>query len=217
MKAIIRTHVKVPQRLETLRATILSARRAAFSTIMVIDDQSPLAEQVQALTEELDCAYVMTAGTPGTKNGLYWSLVHDAGDDLHLCDDVQMAYTDWVKTPPSSAWWVASYFACYHRDTARDWWMYPVKDFYAALACKFHPNFRAEFIKEMDSARALGYEIPAQDDILVKEICLKNQMEIWNTGWDYAQHTGIGHNTTFEGPHDSNYRSNFFVGERSNL
>lgn len=216
MKAIIRTHVRNPQRLELLKNTIRSARRVGIHRVMVIDDQSPLMVDVRVLCAEEKCEYLLTKGTPGTKNGLYWSLRMDEGSDLHLCDDAELSPTDWQAVPASPDWWLLSYFACYNRDTNRTWWWYPVSTFYAALACRFHPDLRAAYIKARDEvSEGRAPETAFQDDILVKLIIAENGKEIWNTGWDYAQHTGIGILTTMGPGHNSDYRSQFFIGERN--
>ncbi|ADX42533.1 hypothetical protein [Tetrasphaera phage TJE1] len=170
--------------------------------------------EVRLLCYKHGCTYLMTTGTPGTKNGLYWSLKIDSGDDLHLCDDVALAVTNWYDLPPPCNWWLISYFAAYERRPEKGWWRYPTEDFYAALACRFHPDLRKAYIEAREAVRdGLVPETGAQDDILIKELIRASGKQIWNTGWDFAQHTGVS-DSTFTGPHDCAYRSKYFIAER---
>jgi len=215
LKCIIRTHVKHQGRLQILRDTIISARAAGFSKILVVDDQSPFRGLVALTSISEGCWYFLTTGTPGTKNGLYWSLKMDDGLDLHICDDVELARTiAWADIPVKDDCWLLSYFAPYKRDPSKGWWKYPTPNFYAALACRFHPDLRKAYIEARDAVtRGEAEETQAQDDILVKQILAASGKEIWNTGFDYAQHTGT-RDSTFEGPHDCGYKSEYFLGER---
>lgn len=223
MNFYIRTHVKNAERLELLRRTLESVRAAAPDMehrIFVIDDGSTF-DGARGLAARVNAVYLSVPGPHGTKNGLYWSLMadRDMGTGVHLVDDcvVSSGFLSQAKIERQFPdCWLLSFFACYPRNPEKGWWHYPTKDFYAAVACCFHPSLRDIYIAwwEKVISGALPDEV-YQDDLMVKKFIMDAGKRIYNTGWDYAQHTGIGQRSFGDNPKEesSNYQTAYFKGE----
>lgn len=222
MNFYIRTHVKNPERLELLRRTLDSVRVAAPGPehrIFLIDDGSTF-DGARGLAASLGAVYLNVPGPHETKNGMYWSLKvdQDMGQGIHLVDDcvVSKGILDSHSWPAREDVWLWSFFACYPRNPSGGCWHYPTKDFYAAVACIFHPDLRDLYISWRE--KVLSGQLPEevyQDDLMMKKFILEAGKRIYNTGWDYAQHTGIGQRSFGDNPKEesSNYQTAFFKGE----
>lgn len=219
MKVSIRAHVKNQNRLNLLRGTIESCKKAGFTKIQVIDDQSPFGE-IGALCESLKVDYFRTNGEPSTKNGLYWSFLK--GADLHIVDDCVLSprIVSEVENAKlllrDNNTWMISFFACYPKHVREanrqsDYWRYPVETFYAGIACCYHQDLIDEYMAEFKKDPYAAY----QDDLTIKHLIMENKKKIYNTTEDYAQHTGVGERAFGPNPKEesSNYVSEHFVGE----
>lgn len=220
MKVAIRTHVKNQERVDLLIKTIDSCKRAGFSTIIVIDDQSPLGV-VESICVEMKVKYFKTTGIPSTKNGLYWSFFE--GADLHVVDDcvlnpqILQEVENAKKLFGDTKTWLVSFFACYSGHTrtlnkdGNFYWHYQTEIFYAGIACCYHHELIREYMAGYEKDPYSAY----QDDLTIKHIIHDNQKRIMNTMKDYAQHTGAGQRA-FGGnikEDSSNYISHDFIGE----
>jgi len=96
---IIRTHIKNHKRLELLERTIVSwhdKQLYDLGELYIIDDTSPLQDELLDLLRNFQIKYKRSNNTPDTKNGLYESLKIDDGwneirkDSSVLCtvDDI---------------------------------------------------------------------------------------------------------------------------------
>lgn len=87
---IIRTHVKTEERLKLLRLTCESWKNKKLhraGDLFIADDQSPMQEEVQAITNKFKGTYVRSSGTPSTCNGLANALRAQNNFPALLCVD----------------------------------------------------------------------------------------------------------------------------------
>lgn len=236
MNTIIRAHVKNEKRLETLKREIESwkdKRMLMLGMIYVVDDNSPLALDVEMLCREYSVEYVKAEGKPDTKNGLYNSLKLSSmvgnSEDLFCVDDAvfgQGIVNQLLKYRQHDRYLIPNrgtvgLFACYENQTRNpchveetDLWGIPLDILYGLVAHVFSINLRDTLIYEWEEIVAGKQPYPQMcDDLWVKEVCKKYGLNCYNTMLDYAQHVG-GDNRTFgDSGENSNYFTKMFVGE----
>lgn len=226
--------MKNEERLKIFRRTLQSWKDKELwklGTLYVVDDQSPLGTEVEALAKEFNAIYFRTTGIRSTKNGLYWSLkVQDEFPVLCCVDD--MVFGEGTKNrleslityeyPKLKNTGVVGLFVCYDMRTRNyfrfsdvDLWMVPIALSYALVCHLFSKELSDTLIRDYEQALLENREVSIhQDDLWVKEVCLRDNLVIYNTTDDYAWHTGANTRTFGDDPvGNSSYQTPCFVGE----
>jgi hypothetical protein len=240
MNTVFRTHIKNQQRLETFERTLKSwyqKKLDQLGNLYVIDDQSPMEEEVINLANKYDALYTRTLGDADTKNGLYWSLkVQDKFPVLCCVDDMvfgqdtlaRIKQIEEVDIPTIGRYSTIGLFACYQEATRTKFkieglelWQIPHSLLYALVAHVFSGEMARIYTECWEGVLAGTLPYPNMcDDILVKILSINSDLLCYNTTKDYAQHTGMN-NRTFgtvdenaaNGIGSSDYISSDFVGE----
>jgi hypothetical protein len=242
MNTVFRTHVKDTTRLELFERSLASWYDKGLDqlgNLYIVDDQSPMQDEVVDLAIKYKALYTRTHGHPDMKNSLYESLnVQKEYPVLCCVDDMvfgkgvleRIRQIEQVDIPALKMYSTIGLFACYQKPTrdelkirGLDLWQIPHALLYALVA----HIYSAEIVRIYSEVweEVLKGTIPAPemcDDIFVKILSMRSSLQCYNTYKDYAQHTGMG-NRTFTTPEDdkngingigsSNYTSLDFVGE----
>jgi hypothetical protein len=198
----------------------------------VLDDASPLKEDVKSLCDSLGVKYVPATLKPGdTKNGLAESLSLAPWDEpiFAVCDDAvfgrgiveEIQHIMKEEVPPIQGnWGMISLFACYARNAplreGSHLWEYLIRAFYAGIAVIYSPAFRKAYYNDWNQVANGLLPMPQMcDDIYCKDILNAMDLKLYNTIQDFAQHTGVDARTFGGNEADpgSRYISQFFVGE----
>jgi hypothetical protein len=234
MNTIFRCHIKNDERLELFRRSLQSWKDKELwklGKLYVVDDQSPLQVEVEALAKEFDAVYFRTTGTRSTKNGLYWSLkIQNEFPVLCCVDDMVFGESSMNRLnmlvmheyPRLKNTGIVGLFVCYDMQTRNqfrfsdvDLWMVPIALSYALVCHLFSKDLSDILIRDYEKAAAENREVSIhQDDLWVKEVCLRDGLVIYNTVDDYAWHTGANTRTFGDDPiGNSSYQTPRFVGE----
>ncbi len=235
LNTVLRTHIKNTQRLEVLKKTIKSwyAQEMNFlGDLYIVDDQSPMQNEVIHLVNRYNAHYLRTTGEGDTKNGLYWSLrVQNQWPVLCCVDDMVFGKGSRERfekiisseIPELGKFGMFGSFACYENNTrdfnriiGTDYWKVPIDILYG-LVCHIYSRELSNIItKEWEGIQKGNYPMPnCCDDIWVKEICRREQLPVYNSYRDFAQHTGMNMRTFGENEvtESSEYQTPCFVGE----
>lgn len=235
LNTVVRCHIKNTTRLKSLEGCIQSwqdKKLGDLGKLYLVDDQSPMEEEVVTLSKEYCVEYFRTPGPPDTKGGLYWSLKIQQSFPVLCCvDDMifgkgslemfkAVLEQDVDKLPKN--WGMIGTFACYEsgtrnsnliHNTKTNLWNIKNEILYALVCHIFSPHLSNILVKDWEAILAGTMPNPhCCDDIWVARTCTANSIPNYNTGKDYAQHTGIN-NRTFSNDGNSTYQTNFFVGE----
>jgi hypothetical protein len=236
MYVAFRTHVKNEKRLALLDRTLKSCAAQGIDSlgpVFVVDDGSPMKDEVKTLTQKYRYNYKPAILAPGdTKNGLAESLNLEPGSPCLACVDdivfgkgsldiIRDALLHGIPSLESRGipWGLISSFACYDRQTPigdSNLWLYPTQLFYAAVCCLYNPTLQKEYVSRWEAAVRGDIPYPKMcDDILLKIICIEKGYINFNTMFDAVQHTGINARTFGENEQDpgANYTTKYFVGE----
>lgn len=235
LNTVVRCHIKNEERLNTLERLIVSWKDKQLNKLgdlYILDDHSPLKEEVVKLTQKHNIIYKEADGYGDTKNGLVESLKLSPNEPVLCCvDDMVFGqgslerFTKFLleEEPvlPENYGMFGS-FACYQdhtRNTLKieneDYWHIPNNIIYALVCHVFSPKLSQLLIKEWEGIKNETIPNPnCCDDIWVARISIRESIANFNTMQDYGQHTGQL-NRTFNEAADpgSNYTSPNFVGE----
>lgn len=232
MDTIIRCHVKNQRRLDELERELKSCEDKNLNIlgdVFVVDDDSPMHEEVETLCYRNEVNYIRAGGIPDTKNGLYWSLKYADRFPVFLCvDDAvfgtgiaeRLLHLEKYELNKIPDYGFVGTFACYEDSTRihnkvpdTDLWHYPTNIIYALVGHVFSERLARLVMHEWEEVLAGRLPYPEMcDDIWVKEMLKKYNIKAYNTMKDYTQHVGIN-NRTFGENTGSDYYSKMFVGE----
>jgi hypothetical protein len=232
MDTIIRCHVKNNLRLDNLERELISWREKGLESLgglFIVDDGSPMWEDVKRLAGKYGAEYIKAVGVPDTKNGLYNSLkiatnfpvfccVDDAVFGAGITERLNLLLgTELYKIPEYG---MVGLFACYEDGTRNpnripdtDLWKVDPNILYALVGHVFSERLARVVVWEWENIQAGKLPHPQKcDDLWVVDILKKYNISAYNTMRDYVQHTGMN-NRTFGDNAGSEYYSKMFVGE----
>jgi len=238
MKMIIRCHVKNDARLLLLNNSISDAAKyLGHENVFVLDDQSPMGEQVKTVCDSYGVKSKVSKGVANTINGLIESIrfYKEMNPELEPCifavDDFQLSFQfnsevrRWeeyvLPRLIASNWGLIGTFACYPtsvRDSAFNkdlgLWQIDTHSLYALICHLFSKDLMTvilEYADKFDSGEIL---YPAMcDDIWVATLCQEKNLRCMNSYLDHAQHTGMSQRTfNDDTAGNSNYYSECFSG-----
>lgn len=238
MNIIIRSHARDMERIKLLDRTLNSLFTQEMNTlgnVFIVDNNSPLHEEVRAVVRSYSIGGVFTKSDPDTKGGLYQSMLLN-GDDpsLHCVDDfvfgkgsksvfLNLLFHDIPEIEKQGIKWGAvGTFACYLKEFREPHlipgtllWDFPLRAFYSLLCHVYNPIFCKMIIEDWENIMVGKKPYPTMcDDIWVSTLCQETGYHILNTYHDYAQHTGMKNRSFGEKSDDnSQYQTPCFVGE----
>lgn len=238
MNTVIRCHIKNLERLQGLERAIVSwhsKRMYELGKLYLVDDHSPMAEEVRQLADKYKAIYHKAEGRADTKNGLVESLkvqnefpVLCCVDDFILGEGIKERFEELLKKEVSIIENECHYgtigtFACYHNNTRdhfkienADLWNIPTNILYALVCHLYSKELSTILINEWDLIQKSELPDPCCcDDIWVARICERENLPCFNTIVDFASHTGAANRTFGNNPADegSNYQTPCFIGE----
>lgn len=234
LDTVIRTHVKNKERLATLDRMVKSwydKRLNDLGDLIILDDSSPLADDVVDLALFYNATYKKANGSADTKNGLAESLLVPSKLPALLCVD-DAVFGKGIKDrlillleeelPKLGLnWGIVGMFACYEEGTRNHYkiqgtslWEVPNDILYALVGHIFSPKFSSIVAQRWSQVKSGEAEYPGMcDDIWVKQLLKEWGYMAYNTMEDYLQHTGMDNRTFGESGDNSSYTTNLFVGE----
>lgn len=237
MNTVIRCHIKNIDRLSLLERSILSWQTKGLSKVgelHIVDDHSPMNEEVKALCAKHNIQYHAAEGYADTKNGLVESLKYANGGPIMCCVDdlvfgkgtverVESILTNDIPNISEFKYGMIGMFACYGDNTrnelhleGEDLWIIPNDIIYALVCHIYSPALIEVLLKEWEGIKNGTIPDPCCcDDIWVARICAREGFVCLNTMKDYAQHTGANNRTFGDNQIDkgSEYTTDCFVGE----
>jgi len=240
MDTVIRTHVKNKERLNLLERTIVSCLEKNLydlGEIKIVNDNSPLTNDVHTLCNKYSLKCHDTIYAPDTKNGLFESLrisnnfpVLCLVDDCVLGNNIKNILIDLLESQIHRLDKVGcvGFFAGYNKNSRNpynysNFWHIPNQALYALVCHLFYEDLSKKLISIYSTFKTnpenLSQEdaqgLIACDDIWVARVCEKYGFKCYNHLQDYAQHTGIKNRSFGDNPQSENseYATPCFVGE----
>lgn len=237
INTVIRTHVKNKERLSTLERMVQSwidKQLYDLGTLTIVDDGSPMREELVRLVGKYQINYFPTYYAPDTKNGLAYSLLPfitlKKGPRLCCVDDAvfgkgikdRLILLLEEELPKLDRWGIVGMFACYEDLTRNhnkvqgtDLWEVPNDILYALVGHVFSEDFAKIVTQRWEEVNTKQAEYPAMcDDIWVKQLLKEFNYKAYNTlSYDYLQHTGMNNRTFGESGENSSYQTKKFIGE----
>lgn len=211
--------------------------------LYLVDDSSPLESEVCNFAISNKLEYYRSKNNPDTKNGLYESLklakqnnckfpILCTVDDMVVGDGILDILNDLQNFKDEyGTFGLFSIYTFYFRILSRikfsniDVWKVPVeRNMLFCLVCHlFSDKLSDILIKEYDKFLNTPEKLTQNenkvlqccDDIWVARMCLRENIQCYNTLYDYSQHTGMNQRSfgDKEEISNSNYASPIFVGE----
>lgn len=237
MKVVIRCHIRNDKRLALMKRTIDSYINKQLNNdyqLHVMDDASPMQEEVVKLCSQYPIVYHRSGGKNCTINGLVESFRLADPGEIIACGTEDIVFGKGVKARMRKLlkheipyigdnWGFIGVFACYPHNVRQqnkvahtDLWRYQWPIIYALNFDLYSPIMMKHAIDRWDQYLRGEIKRPTmEDDIYIKELAKEFKLPCYNTNKDYIQHTGrdarsFGSKETHNGSH---YTTAYFTGE----
>lgn len=219
MKALIRTHCQTEKRFEQLKLSIQQLTSIDWLDIVIVDDQSLLADSIYQYCTDANIKYHLSDGTPNVINGFKQQLNLLDPHELALicCDDIilsskykeKLCYVVNDVIPNCTSWGIFGFFAPSffppERNTLRvlehptlfkldlQYLLEHYSSYYGLIANIISPVL-VDILK-VDLQRNYNEVIHNYsfcEDRYVIDMCMRHNLDIYNTQIDYIQHNSHG-------------------------
>jgi hypothetical protein len=233
MKTVIRCHIKNKERLDIAERTFISFIDKGIDNVHIMDDGSPLQNDVRKLCKDVGFTYHRAGGDPHTINGLVESLkLAPEGEKIFCCvDDIVLGKgAAWVleqiqikEIPALEAmnipWATIGIFACYPKAVRKIYpgtllWNMDWQILYALNSHIYSPEIIKAALDKWKLIKCGELPFPKMcDDIWIARLAEEHKLLCFNSLDDFAQHTGAGARTFDMDAGSSYYKALCFVGE----